>query len=89
MQYASTWDRRSLSLRDKGRSAHSPAHRSLDPKHAVREGFLALADDKRPEATLLITFELVCIATRMEKGVIIYVGRVSVGRRLNLWRNAD
>jgi hypothetical protein len=30
------------------------------------------------ERTLLITFELVWIATR--EGVIIYVGRVSVGR---------
>jgi len=60
----------------------TPVFRSLDAKHAVREGFLTLADDKRPEVTLLITFELVCIATRV--GVIIYVGRVSVGRRLNL-----
>ena len=73
-----------LSLRDKGRCTHPPDHRNLDPKHAVREGFLALADDKRPEVTLLIIFELVCIATRKETGVIIYVGRVSVGRRINL-----
>jgi hypothetical protein len=54
MQYVSTRDRRTLSLRDKGRCAHSPDHRSLDPKHAVHEGLMALADDKRPEATLLI-----------------------------------
>jgi len=54
MQYASTRDRPTLSLRDKGRCAHSQDHRSLDPKHAVREGFMALADDMRPEATLLI-----------------------------------
>jgi len=58
---------------------HSPDHGSPDPKLVVREGLMALAEDKRPEATLLITFELVCIATR--EGVIIYVGRVSVGRR--------
>ena len=42
---------------------HSPDHRSRDPKLVVREGLMALAEDKRPEATLLITFELVCIAT--------------------------
>ena len=41
----------------------TPGYRSLYPKHAVREGLMALAEDKRPEATLLITFELVCIAT--------------------------
>jgi hypothetical protein len=82
MQYASKWDRHTLSLRDKGRYAHSPGYRSLNPKHAVREGLMALAEDKRPEATLLITFELVCIAT--QEGVIIYVGRVSVGSRVKL-----
>ena len=49
-------DRRSLSLRDKGRSAHPPDHRSLDPKHAVREGLLALAEDKRPEANTAHNF---------------------------------
>jgi hypothetical protein len=54
MQYASTRYRRTLSLRDKGRCAHSPGYRSLDPKHAVRERLMALAEDKRPEATLLI-----------------------------------
>ena len=54
MQYASTRDRRTLSLRDRGRYAHSPDHRSLDPKHAVHEGLMTLAEDKRPEATLLI-----------------------------------
>jgi len=59
-----------------------PGSLGRGPKLVVREGLLALADDKRPDATPLITFELVCIATR--KGVIIYVGRVSVGRRLNL-----
>jgi len=82
MQYAITRDRRTISLRDKEYCTHSPVHGSPEPKHAVREGLMALAEDKRPEATLLITFELVCIATR--EGVIIYVGRVSVGRRLNL-----
>jgi len=54
MQYASTRDRRTLSLRDHGRCAYSLDHRSLDPKHAVREGLMALADDMMPEATLLI-----------------------------------
>jgi hypothetical protein len=54
IQYASTRDHRTLSLRDKGRCAHSPGHSSLHPKHAVREGLMALAEDKRPEATLLI-----------------------------------
>jgi len=55
MLYASTWNRRTLFLRDKGRCAHSPDHGSPDPKHAVREGLLALAADMRPEATLLIS----------------------------------
>ena len=54
MQYASTRDRRTLSLRDKESCAHSPVHGSPEPKHALREGLLALAKDKRPEATLLI-----------------------------------
>jgi hypothetical protein len=54
MQYASTRDCRTLSLRDMGRCAHSLGHRSLNPKHAVRVGFMALAEDKRPEVTLLI-----------------------------------
>jgi hypothetical protein len=40
---------------------------------------MTLAEDKRPEATLLITFELVCVATQKE-GVIIYAGRVLVVR---------
>ena len=63
MQYASMRDRRTLFVRDKGQCAHSPVHGSPEPKHAVREGLLALAADMRPEATLLIIFELVCIAT--------------------------
>jgi hypothetical protein len=54
MQYAITRDRCTLSLRDRDYCAHSPDHRSLDPKHAVREGLMTLAEDKRPEATLLI-----------------------------------
>jgi len=54
MQYASTRDRRTLSLRDKESCAHSPVHGSPEPKHAVREGLMALAEDMRPEATLLI-----------------------------------
>jgi len=54
MQYASTRDRRTLSLRDREQCAHSPDHGSPDPKHAVHEGLMALAEDMRPEATLLI-----------------------------------
>ena len=54
MQYASTRDRRTLSLSDKDRCAHSPVHGSPEPKHAVREGLMALAEDMRTEGTLLI-----------------------------------
>jgi len=80
MLYTSTWDRRTLFLRDKGRCAHSPVHGSPEPKYAVREGLLALAADMRPEATLLISL-WVSMHRNPWKGVIIYVGRVSVGRR--------
>jgi len=54
MQYASTRDRRTLFLTDKESCAHSPVHGSPEPNHAVREGSMALAEDIRPEATLLI-----------------------------------
>ena len=54
MQYASTRDRRTLSLRDREQCAHSPDHGSPDHKHAVHVGLMALAEDLRPEATLLI-----------------------------------
>jgi len=56
MQYANKWDRRTLSLRDREQCAHSPDHGSPDPKHAVREGLLALAEDKRPEANTAHNF---------------------------------
>ena len=32
----------------------SPAYRRSRPKHAVSEGLMTLAEDQRPEATLLI-----------------------------------
>jgi hypothetical protein len=32
----------------------SPVYGSPKPKHAVSEGLMTLAEDKRPEATLLI-----------------------------------
>jgi len=57
-----------------------PGNRSLFPKHAVREGLLALAEDKRPEANTAHNF-WVCMDRNPKKGVIIYVGRVSVGHR--------
>jgi len=41
-----------------------------DPKHAVREGLLTLANEARSD-----------INSQPYKGVVIYVGRVSVGRR--------
>jgi hypothetical protein len=81
IQYSSTTDHRALSLRDQELRAHSPDHGSPDPKHVVSEGFLILAEAMRPEATLLIGLSY--YASQPGKGVIIYVGRVSVGRRLN------
>ena len=69
-----------LSLGDRDSSCN--ALRSTEvprPKHAVSEGLMTLAEDKRPEANLLIGLRQ--YALQCHRCVIIYVGRVSVGRR--------
>ena len=48
-------DLQALSLSDRDQSCNAP--RSMDvprPQHAVSEGLMTWAEDKRPEATLLI-----------------------------------
>jgi hypothetical protein len=50
--------------------------------HAVSEGLLTLAEDKRPEANRLI--ELRSYALQRHRHVMIYASRVSVGRRIIL-----
>ena len=72
----------------RARCGHSPDGRSLHPKHAVRERFLAVAVDKRPEATLLKNF-WVSMHRNPKRVSEVYVGRVSVGRWINLWRKAE
>ena len=72
-----------LSLSDEDSIWNAP--RSMEvtkPKHAVSEGLMALAEDKRPEANLLVGLSQ--YALQHHRPVIIYVTRVSVGRRLNL-----
>jgi len=48
-------DLQAVSLSDKDQSCNAP--RSMEvprPKHAVSEGLMTLAEDKRPQANLLI-----------------------------------
>jgi len=48
-------DLRAMSLSDRDQSCNAPRSTEAPrPKHAVSEGLLTLAEDKRPEATLLI-----------------------------------
>jgi hypothetical protein len=57
---------------------HSPVYGRSRPKHAVSEGLMTLAEDKRPEANRLI--ELRPHALHRHRRVIIYASGVSVGR---------
>jgi len=54
MQDASKRDLKAHVLSGGNTLRHSPVYGRLRPKHVVSEGVLTLADDKRPEATLLI-----------------------------------
>ena len=54
MQNASTRDPQAHALSGGNTLQHSPVYRRCRPKHAVSEGLTTLADDKRPEAYLLI-----------------------------------
>jgi len=48
-------DLRALSLNDRDQSCNAPRSTETPrPKHAVSEGLMTLAEDKRPEANLLI-----------------------------------
>jgi len=85
MQYASKRDLHAHVLSGENSLRHSPVYRRSRPKHAVSEGLLTLAEDTQPEATVLIG--LSWYAVQRHAGVIIYIGRVTVGRRLNLWHN--
>ena len=64
------------------------------PTHAVSEGLLALAEDKTPEGTILIGLSEYALRHHTSlilrgRRVIITVGRVLVGRRLNLSSNSE
>jgi len=52
--YARKWDLGAQGLSGKNNSWQPPVDGRLRTEHEVSEGSLALADDKRPEATLLI-----------------------------------
>jgi hypothetical protein len=61
---------------------HSLVHGRSTPKHAVSEGLMTLAEDKRPEAIRIIGLRP--YALQRHQRVIIYVSGVSVRRRLNI-----
>jgi hypothetical protein len=61
---------------------HSLVYGRSRPKHAMSEGLITLAEDKRPEANRLI--ELSPYALQRHRCGIIYGRDLSVGHRLNL-----
>jgi len=73
-------DLRALSLCDMGSACITPrSTKGPRPKHPVSEGLMTLAEDKRPEANLVIGLSQ--YALQHHQRVIIYVGRVLVSHR--------
>jgi len=56
MQDASKRDLQAQALSSGNAMRHSPVYRRLRSKHELSEGLNTLAEDKWPEATLLIGF---------------------------------
>jgi len=54
MQYAGKRDLQAHAPIDGNTMRHSLVYGRSRPTHAVSEGFITLAEDKRPEVTLLI-----------------------------------
>jgi len=66
---------------------HSAVYGRSRAKHAVSEGVMTSAEDMRPEANRLVEWRP--HALQCHRRVIVYTSGVLVGRRLNLWRNAE
>jgi len=91
---ATTRDLHAHSLSGEHILQHTLAYRRLRPKHVVSVRLMTLAEDKSPEANLLIGMSQYALQrhTRLiirGSHVIIYVGRVLVGRWLNRWHIAE
>ena len=94
MHNARKRDQKAYAVSGRNTLQHAPVYRRLRPKHAESEGLLALAEDERPEATLLMGVSWYA-SQRHTRSIIrgwhimIYVGGESVGGWLNRWRNAE
>jgi len=68
--YAGKWDLGAHALSRENNSWQLPVYGRSRPKHAVSVGLLALAEDERPDATLLIRFDLVCMRTSYQFNIM-------------------
>jgi len=85
MQYQCTWNIPAYHRRKANTLSDLPVIEQLKPKHAVSERSMTQADDKRSEVNFLICLSYYALLP--EDGVMIYVGRVLVGRQFTLSRN--
>ena len=84
-------DLQAWSLSNRDSSCNTPRCTEVPrPKHAVSEGLMTLAVEKRPEANLLIWLSQ--YALQRHRHVVIYFGGVWVGRwliSLNRFQNSQ